>query len=373
MRLIQLEDEDGQIRVGVVDDAGQRVRLLDGVASTWELAVRAIDAGRSLESLAESIAGTAVARLPATARGRAGAHAAASSRSGALPGLGNRSDAPGQRGGARCHASEAASAGRAGRAHRFHAHVPVGRRGRKSRSRCMRACSRSGSTRARAASSRIPAARWIRRDFALDGGEEPELVGLYVIGPDGTPHRLGFALGNEFSDHVTERSNYLYLAHSKLRACAVGPGDPHRRCAARPARHQPHPARWRGAVGKAVPDRRGQHVPYAGEPGIPPFQVRRAPASRRRAPALLRHRDDQLRRWHRVRRTAMFSRSTCRRWARRCAIRCARPPPALRRAACAGSSAQRTGKLRTTGGSHGQDKGLDCDAVRGGAGRLLWR
>lgn len=60
-------------------------------------------------------------------------------------------------------------------------------------------------------------------DFALDGGEEPELVGLYLIGPDGTPHRLGFAIGNEFSDHVTERQNYLYLAHSKLRACAVGP------------------------------------------------------------------------------------------------------------------------------------------------------
>ncbi|HEV8312327.1 MAG TPA: AraD1 family protein, partial [Burkholderiaceae bacterium] len=59
--------------------------------------------------------------------------------------------------------------------------------------------------------------------FALDAGEEPELVGLYVIGPDGTPHRLGFAIGNEFSDHVTERQNYLYLAHSKLRACAVGP------------------------------------------------------------------------------------------------------------------------------------------------------
>ncbi len=60
-------------------------------------------------------------------------------------------------------------------------------------------------------------------DFALDGGEEPELVGLYVIGPDGAPHRLGFAVGNEFSDHVTERQNYLYLAHSKLRACAIGP------------------------------------------------------------------------------------------------------------------------------------------------------
>ncbi len=59
--------------------------------------------------------------------------------------------------------------------------------------------------------------------FAFDAGEEPELVGLYVIGPGGTPHRLGFAIGNEFSDHVTERQNYLLLAHSKLRACAIGP------------------------------------------------------------------------------------------------------------------------------------------------------
>jgi len=60
-------------------------------------------------------------------------------------------------------------------------------------------------------------------DFALDGGEEPEIVGIYVIAADGAPVRLGFALGNEFSDHVTERENYLYLAHSKLRACAFGP------------------------------------------------------------------------------------------------------------------------------------------------------
>jgi hypothetical protein len=60
-------------------------------------------------------------------------------------------------------------------------------------------------------------------DFALDGGEESEVVGLYVIAPDGTPWRVGFALGNEFSDHVMERQNYLYLAHSKLRHCAFGP------------------------------------------------------------------------------------------------------------------------------------------------------
>lgn len=59
--------------------------------------------------------------------------------------------------------------------------------------------------------------------FARDGGEEPELAGIYLIGPDGTPHRLGFCLANEFSDHITERHNYLWLAHSKLRQAALGP------------------------------------------------------------------------------------------------------------------------------------------------------
>jgi hypothetical protein len=58
--------------------------------------------------------------------------------------------------------------------------------------------------------------------FARDGGEEPELAGIYLIGPDGTPYRLGIALANEFSDHVTERHNYLWLAHSKLRQAAIG-------------------------------------------------------------------------------------------------------------------------------------------------------
>jgi hypothetical protein len=59
--------------------------------------------------------------------------------------------------------------------------------------------------------------------FAQDGGEEPELAGIYLLGPDGTPWRLGHALANEFSDHVTERHNYLWLAHSKLRQAALGP------------------------------------------------------------------------------------------------------------------------------------------------------
>jgi hypothetical protein len=59
--------------------------------------------------------------------------------------------------------------------------------------------------------------------FALDGSEEPELAGIYIIDQAGNPKRLGFCLANEFSDHVTERGNYLWLAHSKLRPAALGP------------------------------------------------------------------------------------------------------------------------------------------------------
>jgi hypothetical protein len=62
-----------------------------------------------------------------------------------------------------------------------------------------------------------------RPAYALDGGEEPEVAGIYFISDDGKPWRLGFALGNEYSDHIMERQNYLYLAHSKLRQSAIGP------------------------------------------------------------------------------------------------------------------------------------------------------
>jgi hypothetical protein len=58
---------------------------------------------------------------------------------------------------------------------------------------------------------------------AEDGGEEAELAGIYVIGEEGTPYRIGMATGNEFSDHQFEKRNYLNLAGSKLRTCSLGP------------------------------------------------------------------------------------------------------------------------------------------------------
>ena len=59
--------------------------------------------------------------------------------------------------------------------------------------------------------------------YAEDGGEEAEIAGIYFIGADGNPRRIGMAIGNEFSDHKFEKKNYLNLAGSKLRNCSLGP------------------------------------------------------------------------------------------------------------------------------------------------------
>ena len=59
--------------------------------------------------------------------------------------------------------------------------------------------------------------------FTADGGEEPEIVGCYIIDDDGIPCRLGFCVGNEWSDHAMEQVNYLWLGHSKQRVCSIGP------------------------------------------------------------------------------------------------------------------------------------------------------
>ena len=59
--------------------------------------------------------------------------------------------------------------------------------------------------------------------YAEDGGDEAEVAGVYTIDRDGQPRRIGMAAGNEFSDHKFEKRNYLNLAGSKLRHCALGP------------------------------------------------------------------------------------------------------------------------------------------------------
>ena len=59
--------------------------------------------------------------------------------------------------------------------------------------------------------------------YAEDGGEEAEIAGVYVVDANGQPHRIGMAIGNEFSDHKFEKKNYLNLAGSKIRTCSLGP------------------------------------------------------------------------------------------------------------------------------------------------------
>ena len=82
---------------------------------------------------------------------------------------------------------------------------------------------RSGFTKATVRFCQAPFGPLTIPGFAEDGGEEAEIAAIYMIADDGTPWRIGMAAGNEFSDHVFERRNYLNLAGSKLRTCSIGP------------------------------------------------------------------------------------------------------------------------------------------------------
>jgi hypothetical protein len=222
MRLIQLRAETGNIRVGVVDPVNHGVRVLDDVRSTWELASRAIHAGVSLDQQAANTPGTQVFDYALLLRTNGvltplhhpdPAHCLVSGTG--LTHLGSAETRDGMHRKLRQQAEQGALTDSM---RMFQWGVEGG----------SPAPGHAGTQpewfyKGDGSILAHPGATLDSPDFALDGGEEPELVGLYLIGPDGRPWRLGFAIGNEFSDHVTERSNYLYLAHSKLRPCAVGP------------------------------------------------------------------------------------------------------------------------------------------------------
>jgi hypothetical protein len=59
--------------------------------------------------------------------------------------------------------------------------------------------------------------------FATGGAEEAELTGVYLIGPDGVPRRVGLTPGNEFADPAMAAQDARLLARAKLRTCAIGP------------------------------------------------------------------------------------------------------------------------------------------------------
>ena len=318
MRLIQLVDDAGEARVGVIDYEGARVRLLQTSRTIYALANAAIAAGRNLEQQAgqepgdESLDYAGLLRegrvLPPLTHPDP-AHCLVTGTG--LTHLGSAA--------ARDAMHQKLRTGRGRDAHRFHEDVQVGR-GRRQAGATARPGAQpewfykgDGGIAGAAPGRRCP-----RPTSPLDGGEEPELVGLYLIGADGTPHRLGFAIGNEFSDHVTERQNYLYLAHSKLRPCAVGPGAAHRRAAA----HLAGTSRIRrgGTVLWEKPFLTGEDNMCHSLANLEYHHFKYA-AHRRPGDVHLHFFGTatlELRRRHRACSRATCSRSICRRWVRHC-------------------------------------------------------
>ena len=60
--------------------------------------------------------------------------------------------------------------------------------------------------------------------YGNDGGEEPELAGVYIIDQEKNPWRVGFTPGNEFSDHVMEKKKLSLPGTVKIAAVFHWPG-----------------------------------------------------------------------------------------------------------------------------------------------------
>lgn len=220
MLIVQFKDEQGARKVGIYDPQAQSLQTLTGYATTYALAQDALAQGRSLADLAAaSKSGAVIDYAPVAASGRLlppldhtdPAHCFVTGTGLTHLGSADTRDAMHQKiGGAVDTLSDSMKMFRMGVEGGKPAAGAIGVQPEwfyKGDGSIVRA---SGEALA------MPS-------FSKDGGEEPEIAGLYVIGPDGQPCRVGYALGNEFSDHITERENYLFLAHSKLRPCAVGP------------------------------------------------------------------------------------------------------------------------------------------------------
>jgi len=216
IRLVQLRGADGARQVAAVDDDGSAT-LVAGVANVRDLALAAIDAGQSLAQAVAARSGDGVDLEAATHEDRLLApidHDDPAHLYLTGTGLTHLGSAEG-----RDKMHQPAAGGAVTDSMRmFHMGVEGGKPAPgetgvqpewfyKGDGSCLVG----------------PGAPLASPDFALDGSEEPEIAGIYIIDRDGNPRRLGFALANEFSDHVVERGNYLWLAHSKLRPAALGP------------------------------------------------------------------------------------------------------------------------------------------------------
>ena len=228
MRLVQLRKGSDR-RVAIVEEP--RLRLLDGVTSVYELASSAIASGGELSRAAASRASSELLDYDEAYSGQSAwklmvpfDHPKESARcivSGT--GLTHLGSAQGRDS---MHAAAAAAASAQSHTNdpttdsmkMFRWGIAEGRPGQGSIGIAPEWFYKgSGSNlRAHGESLEVPA-------FAEDGGEEAEVAGVYLNGDDGKPRRVGFAAGNEFSDHQFEKKNYLNLAGSKLRTCSLGP------------------------------------------------------------------------------------------------------------------------------------------------------
>ena len=218
LRLVQVKDEDGGRRVAAVDDGGT-ARLVACVRTTCELAQRALAAGQGFEAAVAGLGlGGTVDLRALIGAGRVLApvdHPDPAHLHLTGTGLTHLGSAEGRD---KMHRAAAAAEKPTDSMRMFLMGVEGGKPAGGQAGVQPEWFYKGDGTAVVA-----PGAPLVSPDFALDGGEEPELAAIYLIGPDGTPFRLGFALANEFSDHVMERYNYLWLAHSKLRPASVGP------------------------------------------------------------------------------------------------------------------------------------------------------
>src|SRR5690606_25754555 len=218
LRLVQFRDASGEARVAASDDQGT-AKLVLGASSTYELAAAAINAGISLaEQVERNGKGETVDLDEVIASGRVGlpiSHSDPAHVIVAGTGLTHLGSADGRD---KMHKAAQAEEKPTDSMRMFLMGVEGGKP-KPGEVGVQPEWFYKGDGSALVATG----GELVSPSFAEDGGEEPELAGIYLIGPDGTPFRLGFCLANEFSDHVTEKQNYLWLAHSKLRQASLGP------------------------------------------------------------------------------------------------------------------------------------------------------
>ena len=220
MQLVQLAGKDGRRRVAVVSDDGSRLLLLKGEQTVYGLAMRALEAGVSLEAAAREAgfdgdeeygAAYAEGRILAPVDHPDPAHVYVTGT-----GLNHLGSALARNA---MHAKASGDEAQLTDSMKMFQWGAAGGKPEPGRVGVQPEWFYKGNGECVVA----PGRPLQRPPYALDGGDEAEVVGVYVIGPAGEPVRLGFAVGNEFSDHVMEKQNYLYLAHSKLRDCSLGP------------------------------------------------------------------------------------------------------------------------------------------------------